>query len=65
MEIIYVLTEEEKKIVDTHRHNRRAHLTRLAQRCVCQHSWRYDGHSHNDDCYICTICGETEFGNEL
>ena len=26
----------------------------------CEHLWRYDGHSHNDDVYECLICGETE-----
>lgn len=27
----------------------------------CSHHFAYDGHSHNDDVYTCTICGEMEF----
>lgn len=27
---------------------------------LCQHDWRYEGHSHNDDHYTCTICGAEE-----
>lgn len=26
----------------------------------CSHNWEYGGHGHNDDWYVCTICGETE-----
>jgi len=26
----------------------------------CSHNWKYGGHGHNDDWYVCTICGETE-----
>ena len=27
----------------------------------CKHNWRYEGHSHNDDCYVCTICNIMEW----
>lgn len=23
---------------------------------ICEHHWEYQGHSHNDDYYICSIC---------
>lgn len=31
------------------------------QKKNCTHNWRYDGHSHNDDAYLCTKCGEMKF----
>lgn len=27
----------------------------------CTHNFRYEGHSHNDDAYVCTKCGEIEW----
>ena len=27
----------------------------------CNHEWEYNGHDHKDDCYKCTMCGETEW----
>lgn len=23
---------------------------------ICPHQWEYQGHSHNDSYYVCTIC---------
>ena len=28
---------------------------------VCEHSWDHQGHSHNDDLYLCSICGKEEW----
>lgn len=28
---------------------------------VCEHNWEYQGHSHNDAAYQCSICGEMKF----
>ena len=28
---------------------------------VCKHDWDYQGHSHNDDLYLCSICGKEEW----
>jgi hypothetical protein len=28
-----------------------------ALRELCPHDWKYEGHGHNDDLYICNICG--------
>lgn len=28
---------------------------------ICEHRWEYQGHSHNDDAYQCSICGEMKF----
>lgn len=30
-------------------------------RSSCNHNFQYVGHSHNDDAYECTICGETDW----
>ena len=27
----------------------------------CPHDWEYIGHSHNDDAYQCSICGELKY----
>lgn len=27
----------------------------------CNHKFKYDGHGHNDDCYKCEYCEETEW----
>jgi hypothetical protein len=32
-----------------------------ALQSICEHDWKYDGHGHNDDCYVCTVCGLTEW----
>lgn len=28
---------------------------------ICEHDWKYDGHGHNDDFYICNKCGAEEW----
>jgi hypothetical protein len=28
---------------------------------VCEHSWNYQGHGHNDSLYICNICNKEEW----
>ena len=28
---------------------------------VCEHNWHYEGHSHNDDLYTCSICKKEEW----
>lgn len=30
---------------------------------LCPHNkgWLYEGHSHNDDAYKCTLCGEIDY----
>lgn len=33
----------------------------LAGHCPHNKGWRYIGHSHNDDGYMCNICGITEW----
>ena len=30
-------------------------------RNVCEHQWLYTGHSHNDSCYECKVCGEIKW----
>lgn len=32
-----------------------------ALREVCEHDWYYDGHSHNDSIYVCSICRKEEW----
>ena len=27
---------------------------------VCEHDWSHQGHGHNDDLYLCSICGKEE-----
>lgn len=27
-----------------------------AMQSICEHDWQYDGHGHNDDHYVCSIC---------
>lgn len=34
---------------------------RELKRKLCEHNWRYDGHSHNDKAYLCIKCGEMKF----
>lgn len=54
---IVVLDEQEWALVQEHR----ARAKQDAVQATCEHSWQYDGHSHNDDAYICTKCGAVEF----
>ena len=61
MKTVYLLDDKEKNLIDTHRQNVQMYLERENKRKNCQHNWKYDGHSHNDDCYVCTICGKTEY----
>lgn len=58
---VYVLSDNEKHTIDLSRRLQHAQQEILEKRKNCQHNWRYDGHSHNDDCYICTLCGETDW----
>ena len=33
----------------------------LAIQKVCKHDWDYQGHGHNDELYLCSICGKEEW----
>lgn len=33
----------------------------LQGKCPHNRGWSYQGHSHNDDAYQCSICGEIEW----
>jgi excinuclease UvrABC nuclease subunit len=28
---------------------------------VCEHDYTYEGHSHNDDLYVCRNCGKEDW----
>lgn len=33
----------------------------LQGKCPHNQGWTHDGHGHNDDCYKCKLCGQTEW----
>lgn len=52
------LTDDEKELVFAHRRKLKEFKELKEKRNNCNHDWRYGGHGHNDDWYICVHCGE-------
>jgi hypothetical protein len=32
-----------------------------ALQTICEHSWKYLGHGHNEELYVCTVCDKEEW----
>jgi len=56
------ISEQELALVIEHRKNVEAARLREQKIAACPHKVRvYDGHSHNDDAFKCTACGDIEW----
>ena len=33
----------------------------LQGKCPHNQGWRYDGHGHNEEAYVCRMCGQLEW----
>ncbi len=61
MEYVYILSEDEKFIIDSSRARESRQQERLMAQETCIHVWRYICACHNDDAYECTKCGKSEY----
>jgi hypothetical protein len=59
--MLFEITEKEKKLVMEARQKELDLMTRMEKKRNCVHEFEYVGHGHNDDCYKCKKCGETEW----
>ena len=50
------MTEEEREEVFTPSEKEQTLLV-LQGKCPHNGGWKWDGHGHNDDCYVCKLCG--------
>lgn len=55
------VTESELAELQRSRRLAQAVAEQRKEQAECTHQWRYDGHSHHDDCYVCTKCGVSEY----
>ena len=59
------ITEQELQVLERELKSYRAALAIQAettkQQETCVHKWEYSGHGHNDDHYICSVCGKWKF----
>ena len=55
------LNEYEVYLVNKHREETRIKEEKFERQKNCQHNWKYDGHSHNEDSYVCILCGKVDF----
>lgn len=56
------LDEYEVYLINKHREETRIKKEKFERQKNClNHDWKYDGHSHNKDSYVCTLCGKVEF----
>ncbi len=55
------LTDSEVKLVLNSRQEQLRYKTRAEKIRNCVHEFKYIGSGHNDDCYECTKCSETEW----
>ena len=58
---LMALTDDEVKIVKRHREHLEYLRLRDETQAKCAHSWRFECHGHNDDAYVCTKCGASEW----
>jgi len=54
----YLLNETEKRLVDNYRQKLEREKLLMEKYNNCQHTWQWDGRSHNGDFYVCTACGK-------
>ncbi len=55
------ITEKEFKLVQESRAKELAYMVKEEKKRNCVHDYQYEGHGHNDDCYVCTKCQEFEW----
>lgn len=55
------LDEYEVYLINKHREETRIKEEKFERQKNCQHKWKYAGHSHNEDAYVCTLCGKVDF----
>lgn len=58
---LMALSDEEKRLVESHRRDKEQRQAYLLKQQTCDHDYRYAGHSHNDDAFECRKCGHTDF----
>jgi mRNA-degrading endonuclease YafQ of YafQ-DinJ toxin-antitoxin module len=59
----------DKKLMDDlyeQQKEKRGELAKISKaieslREICDHDWKYKGHTSHEDCYECIICGESKF----
>jgi hypothetical protein len=61
-----LLNREDKKAIRNSYKRIKDELDRLNEELdtiqkTCNHTFRYDGHGHNDDMYVCTKCDKLEW----
>lgn len=55
------LTDEEEKLILNRREEIKECNFRNIKQLLCEHDWKYIGHSHNDDAYECRKCNKISF----
>jgi predicted metal-binding protein len=58
---LIIIDPQEIQIIQEHRRLISKKNQLLELRKNCKHEFYYAGHGHNDDCFECRKCGQTEW----
>ena len=59
-----IITDLKRKAKDLYAQARKLDAAIETLQETCEHDWRWTGHGHSEDYYVCTKCGKETAGFE-